>query len=206
MRLIVLKLGGSLLACADLADSLRRFWTQLLPCRLLIVVGGGTAADVVRDWSREHSLPEETAHWLAVRSLTLTQSLVLNLLPDCREASTLADANRLFTVANAPVVLNVESYLRQAEPADADPLPHTWSVTSDSIAAWTAVRWSADELILLKSTGLPEDCPVGVATELGLVDEHFCHLVGQIPKISWCNLMDSRLIVQSWLEHGRASP
>ena len=205
MRLIVLKLGGSLLTCPDLAGRLRQFWTQLLPSRLLIVVGGGTAADVVRDWSRDHSLPEETAHWLAVRSLTLTQSLVRNLLPDCREASTLADANRLFTVNDAPVVLNVESYLRQAEPVDSDPLPHTWSVTSDSIAAWTAARWSADELILLKSTGLPENCPVDVATELGLVDEHFCHLVGQIPKIGWCNLMDERLVVLPWLEHGRGS-
>jgi aspartokinase-like uncharacterized kinase len=33
---------------------------------------------------------------------------------------------------------------------DADPLPHSWDVTSDSIAAWIAGEIGARELVLVK--------------------------------------------------------
>lgn len=41
----------------------------------------------------------------------------------------------------------------------ADPLPHLWDVTSDSIAAWLAAQLNARRLILLKSVdGIRSDC------------------------------------------------
>ena len=36
---------------------------------------------------------------------------------------------------------------------EADPLPHSWDVTSDSIAAWVASRIGARRLILIKPPG-----------------------------------------------------
>jgi aspartokinase-like uncharacterized kinase len=36
---------------------------------------------------------------------------------------------------------------------DADPLPHSWDVTSDSIAAWVAAEVSARRLVLVKPPG-----------------------------------------------------
>jgi aspartokinase-like uncharacterized kinase len=36
---------------------------------------------------------------------------------------------------------------------DADPLPHSWDVTSDSIAAWVAGQVGASRLVLLKPPG-----------------------------------------------------
>jgi aspartokinase-like uncharacterized kinase len=47
---------------------------------------------------------------------------------------------------------------------DADPLPHSWAVTSDSIAAWIAKELNARRLVLVKpATGMIE----------AMVDEHF---------------------------------
>jgi aspartokinase-like uncharacterized kinase len=37
---------------------------------------------------------------------------------------------------------------------EADPLPHTWDVTSDSIAAWVAGQVGATSLVLVKPPGL----------------------------------------------------
>jgi hypothetical protein len=46
----------------------------------------------------------------------------------------------------------------------ADPLPHTWDVTSDSIAAWVAGAVGASELLLIKAPG---------ASGPSVVDRHF---------------------------------
>ena len=45
-------------------------------------------------------------------------------------------------------VLAPSQWLREA-----DPLPHSWDVTSDSIAAWVAGAVGARELVLVKPAG-----------------------------------------------------
>ena len=40
---------------------------------------------------------------------------------------------------------------------DADPLPHSWDVTSDSIAAWCAHAVGAPQLVLIKPSGASGD-------------------------------------------------
>jgi len=46
---------------------------------------------------------------------------------------------------------------------EADPLPHSWNVTSDSIAAWVAGQMGARRLVLVKPAGASGD----------LVDSYF---------------------------------
>ena len=191
MGLVVYKLGGSLLSCVDLAARLRAVLEQRPDDRSLIVVGGGAAADVVRNWSRLHALTEDAAHWLALRSLSLNRALVRHLLPESREVSSREAAESLWSEENRPLLLDVEACLREAESRDRSPLPHCWDVTSDSIAAWIAARWDADELVLLKSTSLPADLTLDEATRLELVDPFFRHLANETPRVSWCNLRDA---------------
>jgi len=199
MALVVYKLGGSLLSCDDLAARLRAVLQLRHECRSLIVVGGGAAADVVRDWSRLHSLPDDASHWLAVRSLSLNRELVRHLLPESREVSSLTVAESIWSDGNPPLLLDVESCLRDAETQDRSRLPHCWDVTSDSIAAWVAARWYADELVLLKSASLPSEMTLDEATRLELVDQFFPRLAHETPRISWCNLRESSAQVVSWL-------
>lgn len=206
MRLVVLKLGGSLLLRPDLPSRLRKVLSELEGVRRLIVVGGGTAADVVRDWSRIHQLPEESAHWLAVNSLSLTRDLIQRLMPELRKVVSPHEGERSWRESNAPLLLDIDSFLRQLEPTDASPLPHTWDVTSDSIAAWAAARWSADELLLLKSADLEPGVTINAACQAGLIDDHFPNVAAQIPRISWCNLASDPLTRTVWLEDGHLAP
>src|SRR5437868_2784848 len=68
----VVKLGGSLLAAADWPNAFRR-WLAIQPAmRSVLIVGGGGAADAVREWDRAHRLDPSDAHWLAIDAMSLT--------------------------------------------------------------------------------------------------------------------------------------
>jgi dihydroneopterin aldolase len=69
-----------------------------------------------------------------------------------REVRTALDAGRV-------PVLAPSKWLREA-----DPLPHSWDVTSDSIAAWVAGAVGARRLVLVKPAG---------AAGADLVDPYF---------------------------------
>ncbi len=71
------------------------------------------------------------------------------------------------------------------------PLPHSWEVTSDSLAGWVAIRWPANRLVLLKSVGLPvaaDRVSFREAADSGHVDAYFPSLGARLPSTSWCDL------------------
>src|SRR5262245_19403362 len=78
---IVVKVGGSLYDLPDLGPRLQRWLDALHTRSILIVPGGGALADAVRDLDQIHGLGEETAHWLALRALTLNAYFLAALLP-----------------------------------------------------------------------------------------------------------------------------
>ena len=196
---VVFKLGGSLLTLPGLADKLRSVVKQRPGKRCLILTGGGAAADVVRDWSRIHHIDEETAHWLAISSLDLNRRLLESLLP-WPSVSTHDEANRIWTSESPPVHLDVTQFVRREEAIDSEHLPHNWNVTSDSLAAWTVIRWPADELILLKSVPSPGRLTADEAAEQSLVDNYFPKLATRIAQISWCDVRASQIAIEPWLK------
>jgi aspartokinase-like uncharacterized kinase len=64
-------------------------------------------------------------------------------------------------------VLAPYAWLRRA-----DPLPHSWEVTSDSIAAWIARAIGASRLVLVK--------PPGAESRPDIVDGYFEHVRGTL--------------------------
>ncbi|HEX6984384.1 MAG TPA: hypothetical protein VF170_03355, partial [Planctomycetaceae bacterium] len=144
----VYKVGGSLFDWPELFGRLAALLASE-PGRPLLVSGGGAAADVVRDWDRVHRLGERRAHRLAVTSLRLGEAFLADGLPGGTVVTSRDEAAAAWSAGRLPV-LNVETFLTDEEAAGAEPLPASWDVTSDSIAAWVAWRWPAD-LVLLKS-------------------------------------------------------
>ena len=196
MRLVVYKLGGSLLDCAEFPSRL----TELVLSRPahvpIFVCGGGRTADVVRAWDQCHHLGDERAHWLAIAALGLNDALLQQLLPRMQRVISRADALEVHAKAQWPLV-DAHAFLSSDGPADT--LPHNWNVTSDSIAAHVASRWQADELVLVKSTDLPESCTLRDAQQSGLVDACFDRALRTVPELSWVNLRAVPLRIQRWL-------
>lgn len=143
---VVVKLGGSLLrhtryfdtALAAIRDAARER-------RVLVVPGGGPFADTVRNVDRQLRLGDDAAHWMAVLGMDQYAHLIVSRLPGSAlvaEPSEIAAA----TGAGHVTILAPAGWLREA-----DPLPHTWDVTSDSIAAWVASAVGAPRLVLVKA-------------------------------------------------------
>lgn len=171
---MVAKVGGSLLDWPGLPDALSRLLTdrQARGERLVLIVGGGRAADWVRDLDRIHAIGDETAHALAIRSLDLTARVVAALVPGLEVVETL-DAVETAWRAGVVPVLAPRRPLDDDDRDSPDALPHAWDVTSDSIAARMAIRLGAGSLILLKSTSVPIDTSREEAARLGVVDPIF---------------------------------
>ena len=157
----VVKIGGGLLAHArPFEATLKTIGTLTRTCRLLVVPGGGPFAEVVREIDHRVDLSEDAAHWMAVLAMDQFAHLVVSRVP----GSTLVAEPQRITAAlreGRLPVLAPSHWLREA-----DPLPHSWAVTSDSIAAWVAGAVGARRLVLVKPPG---------AAGSGLVDEYFTH-------------------------------
>jgi len=145
----VVKFGGGVLAHAAHFDAaLAAIGAAARDCRLLVVPGGGPFADAVREVDRRVGLSDDAAHWMAVLAMDQYAHLVAARLA----GSVLVTEPREIAAALDPAgkvpVLAPYRWLREA-----DPLPHAWTVSSDSIAAWVAGAVGARRLVLIKPPG-----------------------------------------------------
>lgn len=151
--LIVVKVGGSLYDHPALGPGLRTFLDSL-GSPALLVPGGGDFADAVRKLDAIHSLGEEAAHWLALAAMNAAGAFLRSLLATDRVA-----------------ICDCLAFVL-ADDKHPDHLPHSWQVTSDSIAARIAIVEGASRLILLKSVDVPAGLSWREAAERGWVDAH----------------------------------
>jgi len=171
----VVKVGGSLLASGSLPSLLTTLGELARTYRLVVVPGGGPFADAVRRACSLHDPGASAAHWMAILAMDQQAHLLAGLLPAAR-LTTGPDEIADFLTEGLLPVLSPFRWLRAA-----DPLPHGWHVTSDSIAAWVAARLSARRLVLLKSLeGVPgtsgdvlAEVPLRSPALAGMVDEYF---------------------------------
>ena len=144
----VIKVGGSLYDLPDLGPRLSR-WLQTLPVeRIILVPGGGPLADAVRTLDQIHHLGDDEAHWLALRSLSLSARFLQALLPGSVLCDRLAECTSAWAERRVPV-LDAWCFAL-ADERSADPLPHTWSTTSDSLAARVASVAGAPDVIVAR--------------------------------------------------------
>ena len=170
----------SLLGWKDFPAALSSWLARQPPAVNILIAGGGEFADSIRRADAAHGLGDEAAHWLCVDALSVTARLLGALM----HASVATQIESLASIAPYTCVLDPAPFLRTAEPLlISAPLPHTWSVTSDSIAARIAQHLAASELVLLKSC-LPAK---GVA---GYVDEYFPIAAANLARVRCVNLRD----------------
>lgn len=128
----VVKLGGAVLGQGAIP-------IEPLACygQPLLVPGGGPFADTVRAVDSRFHLGDDAAHWAAILAMDQYAYALAALVCGAR-------------VVHAPEATGLPILAPYQWMRARDPLPHSWDVTSDSIAAWVAHAVGARKLLLVK--------------------------------------------------------
>ncbi|QDU38168.1 hypothetical protein Mal4_24910 [Maioricimonas rarisocia] len=188
------KIGGSLFDLPDLRERLQQLLELRSGRNIAMLAGGGAAADLVRMWDRRFWLSAPAAHWLAIRAMGLNAGLLAHLIPGGRFVSELRELESVFD-ASLPAVLDPEPLLRHLESPPQAPLPESWDVTSDTIAAHLAAALTFDELVLVKSCEPAAETVEGLVAH-GQVDPMFSDAARPLPQVGWANLRAEQLQIR----------
>ena len=170
MRAAVVKLGGS---TAD--HKAMEVWTGALArssLPLVIVPGGGTFADQVRDEQRRLGFSDAAAHAMAILAMDQFGHVIL-------------DRHERFSPARSPEEIDQAladgsqtGIFPSAMAIPASDIPISWDITSDSLAAWLAGKLGAETLLLIKqSRAFANEDSVADLTARGIVDAHFATML-----------------------------
>ena len=188
---VVLKFGGSLLTIPDLMKRLEAVIDRLRPSPVLIVPGGGAAADIIRNLDQNLGLSPKKAHRDAIAAMSYNAALLCRLNKSLRFVRNYEEALQVWSEGHS-AVLDADSFLfDQPDHDNEDSLQASWDITSDSIAAWTAQQWQADRIILAKSCDAPET-NLSALCQLGMIDRAFATIVGHV-RTEWLNLRSSSI-------------
>lgn len=176
----VVKVGGALLAAPGPLESVVRALESAIARGdgIAVVPGGGPFADAVRHVDVALGIGPDAAHWMAVLAMDQHALLIASRTPHARVVEHPAEITGALVHGRLPVLAPYR-WLRAR-----DPLPHTWDVTSDSIAAWTAGELRARRLVLVKPVAaepatlvdayferaLPNDLRVVISDAAGLTE------------------------------------
>ena len=141
--LTVVKVGGGLAREAG-DGTLRALCTAIAEAGarhpLLVVPGGAEYADTVRAHDLRFGLRPQTAHRMAILAMDQFGWALADLIPGAARCAELGPLR-----AGVVSVLLPATHLTERVP-----LPESWAVTSDSIAAWVAGAAGAGRLVLAK--------------------------------------------------------
>ena len=160
-----LKIGGSL---AEEPEKLRALCRELSEIakthRITAVPGGGRFADVVRELDERFHLQDTVAHNMAILAMDQYGMFLSSITPGSRTTCTLDGARQHSEAGLLPILLPSRLMSR------ADPLPHSWEVTSDSITAYVAGELGSEKLVLVTDvdgiyTEDPKDDPAAELIE-----------------------------------------
>jgi aspartokinase-like uncharacterized kinase len=172
----VIKLGGSLFHTPEL-----RQWLELLDSAsqqetVVIVPGGGPFADEVRHAQRLHRFSDSSAHHMALLAMAQFGLLIADLAPESQVFyNPYQDPHQL------PPGLHV--WLPDRSLLNASEIPHSWDVSSDSLALWLSQELEADELIMIKRSTVVSS-RIQALIQHGVIDKGFTTLYQRKPVLT----------------------
>jgi 5-(aminomethyl)-3-furanmethanol phosphate kinase len=191
--LTVVKVGGSLFNWPEFPGRMAAFFQTLEADdsseRIILIAGGGPAAELIRVLDELHRLGDVTAHRLALQAMELSAHILAAVLHRAVAVRDMDGLRSVWSAGSIPI-LPPSLVWDEIERSGKDVLPMSWDATSDSIAVRIAVHLAADRFILLKSAPLPEGADRHEAARLGLVDPLFPIVARSLARVEYVNLRE----------------
>lgn len=137
---VIIKFGGSLI---EKSRGIIRFlgdYAEEKSLTIILIPGGGPFAEAVKNISEDMSISENTAHWMAVLAM---HQYGLFLASREIEIPSVESVDEIDGAGSMCILLPYK--ILKAD----DWLPHTWDVTSDTIAAFAANKLGEKSFIKL---------------------------------------------------------
>ncbi len=139
----VVKIGGSLFP-----HHAKRLLGELVGENVIVVCGGGVFANKIRDYDLEFRFSDTASHESAILCMDIMGILLADLVDGAQATYTIRGAYRIKEDGKVPVILpsRILHYINS--------LPHSWDVTSDSIAFYISKILDAKLLIATDVDGI----------------------------------------------------
>lgn len=189
----VIKLGGSVTHYESLMQ-----WLKLVvrwgDGKVILVPGGGVYADAVREFQRmravlpEGHIDDGQAHALAIYAMDQMARSLVAMMPELTLVRNPFEIAERGWQHRGLVWLPSEMALGQAF-ATEHPLPQSWDITSDSLAAWLALQLDACQLLMIKSDerlkALNLRLTLPELQEMGIMDTGLTSFLNQARYRTW---------------------
>ena len=143
----VFKIGGKILENSNNIKStfsqLAQLFEKEILQKIMVIPGGGSLANFVRNLDDALQIGDDLAHWSAIYSMNYNGIMLNRKYPNLEsieKLKTFQDAKQMFCI------FLPYSFLRED-----DTLPHNWEVTSDSIALYVANKLKLSQCFLIKN-------------------------------------------------------
>jgi len=145
-KTVIFKIGGKILEDFDNLNStisqLRQLYKKKLISNIILIPGGGSFANFIRNAYSELRFTEELAHWMGIISMNYNGLELIKKFPNLEATE---DFNRLKNLKKSFCLFLPFQFLK-----DNDKLPHSWDATSDSITLFLAKELGLNECFLIK--------------------------------------------------------
>jgi len=150
----LVKIGGAILENKGAITSTISQLTELLNKmkvfrNIIIVPGGGSYANLIRYIDKRLNISDDLAHWEAILCMDKNAEALHQQFPStllCEEFSELSEKIKGIAKDSQVVIFKPFNYLYET-----DRLPHSWKVTSDSIALHIAFELALEKCFLIKN-------------------------------------------------------
>jgi 5-(aminomethyl)-3-furanmethanol phosphate kinase len=140
----VIKVGGSL---AENPKTLKKLGAELQKIakkhHIFVVPGGGIFADAVRTIYKKLSLPDAISHKMAIIAMDQYGIVLSQFIPNSLTCYSLAECKEIAKKNQTPIIFPSKILSKD------DPFAPSWDVTSDSIAAYIAVKLNTSNAIFV---------------------------------------------------------
>ncbi|MFX1363562.1 MAG: hypothetical protein ACFFCE_11130 [Promethearchaeota archaeon] len=140
------KIGGKILGefenLKSTISQLKSLFEEKIIQKIIIIPGGGTFANFIRKVYTELKFTEEIAHFMGIISMNYNGLELSRNFPDIE---VIENFSKLKKISNTISIFLPYEYFKEH-----DNLPHSWDVTSDSIAIHLAKELELSECYLIK--------------------------------------------------------